>query len=58
MRIKVKVPDCKTNDDGLFIPPYNVYNIDNGRPKRLLVFVQILQEELIRVDLLPADFDI
>lgn len=38
MRIKAKVPECKTNDDGLFIPPYNVYNIGNGRPKRLLVF--------------------
>lgn len=58
MRIMAKVPECKTNDDGLHIPPYKVYNIGSGRPVRLLDFVQILQEELLRVDLLPVDFDI
>lgn len=57
MRIMAKVPECNAND-GLLIPPYKVYNIGNGCPERLLDFVQILQEELIRVKLLPVDFDI
>ena len=38
-------------------PPYKVYNIGNNQPENLLDFVQILQEELIRSEVLPADYD-
>ena len=37
--------------------PYAVYNIGGGQPENLLDFVQILQEELVRAGVLPADFD-
>ena len=34
-----------------------VYNIGNNHPENLFDFVNILQEELVRVGLLPADYD-
>lgn len=34
-----------------------VYNIGNNHPESLLDFVNILQEELVRAKLLPADYD-
>ena len=37
--------------------PYAIYNIGNSSPENLLDFVQILQEELIRANVLPADYD-
>lgn len=52
-----KAPDRKTGEDGLPVPPYKVYNIGNNQPENLLDFVQILQEELIRAEVLPADYD-
>ena len=49
----------KTNgEDGLPIAPYAVYNIGNGKPEKLLDFVNILNEELIRAKVLPIDYDI
>lgn len=36
---------------------YAVYNIGNNNPENLLDFVQILQEALIRAEVLPADYD-
>lgn len=39
-------------EDGLPIPPYAVYNIGNSNPENLLDFVTILQEELIRAEVL------
>ena len=47
----------KNGEDGLPIPPYAVYNIGNSHPENLLDFVTILQEELIRAKVLPADYD-
>ena len=44
-------------EDGLPIPPYAVYNIGGGQPENLLDFVNILQEELVRAGVLPADYD-
>ena len=52
-----KAPERKTGDDGLPIPPYAIYNIGNNNPENLLDFVQILSEELIRAEILPADYD-
>ena len=37
--------------------PYAIYNIGGGRPENLLDFVNILQEELVRAGVLPADYD-
>lgn len=50
-------PERKTGEDGLPVPPYAVYNIGNSNPENLLDFVDILQQELIRAGVLPADYD-
>ena len=50
-------PEKKTGDDGLPVPPYAVYNIGNNQPENLMDFVDILQQELIRAEILPADYD-
>ena len=57
VRIMQHAPEKETGADGLPIPPYKVYNIGNNSPENLLDFVQILQEELIRANVLPADCD-
>lgn len=56
-RVMHKAPEKKSGEDGLPLPPYKVYNIGNSNPENLLDFVQILQEELIRAGVLPADYD-
>lgn len=56
-RVMQKPPQRKVGEDGLPIPPYAVYNIGNNQPENLLDFVTILQEELIRAEVLPADYD-
>ena len=56
-RVMQKAPERQTGEDGLPIPPYAVYNIGGGQPENLLDFVQILQEELLRAGVLPADYD-
>lgn len=56
-RVIHKAPERKIGEDGLPEPPYAVYNIGNSNPENLLDFVQILQEELIRAEVLPADYD-
>lgn len=57
IRVMAKAPEKKNGEDGLPIPPYAVYNIGNSNPENLLDFVQILSEELVRADVLPADYD-
>ena len=57
VRIMQHAPEKQTGEDGLPIPPYKVYNIGNNSPENLLDFVTILQEELVRAGVLPADFD-
>lgn len=57
IRVMSGAPDQKIGEDGLPIPPYNVYNIGNSNPENLLDFVTILQEELIRAGVLPEDYD-
>lgn len=56
-RVMHKAPERKKGEDGLPIPPYAVYNIGNSNPENLLDFVQILQEELIRANVLSSDYD-
>ncbi|MBQ8439117.1 MAG: GDP-mannose 4,6-dehydratase [Clostridia bacterium] len=50
-------PEKVVGEDGLPVPPYRVYNIGNNNPENLLDFVQILSEELVRAEVLPADYD-
>ena len=57
VRVMAKAPEKKTGEDGLPIPPYAVYNIGGGQPENLLDFVNILQEELVRANVLPSDFN-
>lgn len=56
-RVMQGAPEKKNGEDGLPIPPYAVYNIGNNQPENLLDFVTILQEELIRAEILPSDYD-
>ena len=56
-RVMACAPEKEVGEDGLPIPPYRVYNIGNNSPENLLDFVDILQQELIRAEVLPADYD-
>lgn len=57
IRVMQKAPARFVGEDGLPLPPYSVYNIGNNSPENLLDFVTILQEELVRAGVLPADYD-
>lgn len=57
IRVMQYAPEKKIGEDGLPVPPYKIYNIGNNNPENLLDFVQILQEELIEVGVLPNDYD-
>lgn len=50
-------PEQNTGEDGLPVPPYRIYNIGGGTPENLLDYVNTLQEELVRVGVLPEDYD-
>lgn len=52
-----RAPEKRNGEDGLPLPPYRVYNIGNSNPENLLDFVTILQEELVRAEVLPSDYD-
>ncbi len=56
-RVMQHAPEKSTGEDGLPIPPYEVYNIGNNSPENLLDFVDILQQELLRAGVLPEDYD-
>jgi nucleoside-diphosphate-sugar epimerase len=56
-RVMQGAPSKQVGEDGLPVPPYAVYNIGGGQPEKLLDFVNILQEELVRAGVLPEDFD-
>lgn len=56
-RVMAGPPDRKIGDDGLPVPPYAVYNIGNQNPENLLDFVDVLQKELVRAEVLPSDYD-
>ena len=52
-----KIPIKKNGEDGLPIPPYKIYNIGKGQPENLLDFINILQEELIKAEVLPKNYN-
>ena len=37
---------------------YNIYNLGNSNPKKVLEFVDVLKEEMIKQNLLPEDYEI
>ena len=57
LRVMRGAPERKTGEDGLPLPPYAVYNIGGGTPENLLDFISVLQQELVRAGVLPADYD-
>ena len=57
VRVIQGAPCKSTGEDGLPAAPYAIYNIGGGKPVNLLEFVEILQEELVRASVLPADYD-
>ncbi len=57
IKVTQGAPERKNGEDGLPIPPYAIYNIGNSNPENLLDFVNILQEELVRVGVLPKDYN-
>lgn len=56
-RVMSHAPEKENGQDGLPIAPYKIYNIGNSNPENLLDFVSILQEELVRAQVLPKDYD-
>ena len=57
VRVMKKAPDREIGEDGLPLPPYSIYNIGNNQPENLLDFVDVLQQELIRANVLSKDYD-
>lgn len=57
VRVMQGAPEKRVGEDGLPVPPYKIYNIGNSQPVNLLDFVTILQEELVRANVLPEDYD-
>lgn len=57
IRVIQNAPLRGVGEDGLPIPPHSLYNIGGGTPENLLIFVQTLQEELVRAKVLPNDYD-
>lgn len=57
VRVMQGAPEKMNGEDGLPVPPYAVYNIGNSNPENLLEFVDILQQELVRAKVLPADYN-
>lgn len=56
-RVMQGAPEKATGEDGLPLPPYAVYNIGGGTPENLLDYISTLQEELVRAEVLPEDYD-
>ncbi|WP_455509152.1 NAD-dependent epimerase/dehydratase family protein [Butyricimonas paravirosa] len=57
IRVMFCAPKRKIGNDGLSVPPYKVYNIGNSRPVNLLDFVDTLQQMLVKVGVLPINYD-
>jgi len=57
IRVMQGAPEKKNGEDGLPVPPYAIYNIGGGKPENLLDYITTLQEELVRAEVLPPDYD-
>lgn len=56
MHIMQGAPERKTCEDGLPLPPFAVYTIGNSSAEKLLNFVNIIQQELLREKVLPVNY--
>ena len=56
-RVIQGAPVADTRSDGRKTAPYAIYNIGRGSPVNLIEFLEILQEELVRARIVPADTD-
>lgn len=57
VRVMQGAPKEFVGEDGLPIAPHALYNIGGGTPENLLDYVSTLQEELVRAEVLPEDYD-
>ncbi len=57
LRVMRGAPAKADGEDGLPLAPHAVYNIGGGTPENLLDYITVLQEELVRAGVLPADYD-
>lgn len=57
LRVMACAPVAVSDPDGASAP-HCVYNIGNSQPVKLKDFIQTLQQELIREELLPQDYDL
>lgn len=57
LRVMQGAPEKCIDEDGLPRTPHIVYNIGGGAPVALLDFIRTLQEELVKADILPTDYD-
>ena len=57
LRVMQGAPEKRTGEDGLPLPPHAVYNIGGGAPENLTDFLTTLQQELVRANVLPPDYD-
>ncbi len=53
----IKHAPQKSGDDTSLLARHKIYNIGKGSPEKLLDFVDILQQELMRANVLPSDYD-
>lgn len=58
INVMASAPERSVGDDGLPVPPYEIYNIGNSHPENLMDFVKILAEELVSAGVLSQDFNI
>ena len=57
IRVMQGAPERKNGEDGLPIAPHSLYNIGGGTPEKLLDYISILQEELLKAGILPENYD-
>ncbi|MBR3735865.1 MAG: NAD-dependent epimerase/dehydratase family protein, partial [Lachnospiraceae bacterium] len=57
-RVMRGAPEQRNGEDGLPLPPYDIYNIGGGKPENLTDFVTILLEELMRAGVIGKDTDL
>ena len=57
IRVAQRPPVPKSDENGMAMPPYALYNIGGGTPVNLLDFITVLQEELVKAKMLPSNYD-
>ncbi len=57
VRVIRRPPGRRRGEDGLPLAPCRVFNIGGSHPERLMDFVTVLEEEMVRTGLLSADYD-